>query len=214
MTQWAMVMDLRRCIGCKTCVMACSQFNRVAVNFWRKVLEFAEPQPPLRQRYFIPTSCMHCQDPPCLAVCPTTATYKRSDGIVAIDYEKCVGCGYCIVACPYHAREIYKGDYDFEEGEIPKKQPTSSPKKERDLLGVCTKCNFCLPRVEKGLADNLVPGKDTAATPKCVVACSCGVLHFGDLDDPESNVSKMLKVNKSMRLSEELGTQPSVYYIL
>lgn len=214
MTHWAMVIDLRRCIGCRTCVMACSQVNHIQKNYWRKLIEIAEPQAPQRERYFLTMSCMHCQDPPCRDVCPTTATYQRSDGIVAIDYDKCIGCGYCIVACPYHAREIFKGEVDFEDSSNKTPQPHFGQDEAKDHGGVCTKCNFCLPRIEKGVLEKLIPGEDDAATPMCVASCSSSALHFGDLDNPKSVVSKLLKENDSIRLSEELGTAPSVFYII
>ena len=194
--------------------MACSQANNIQKNYWRKLIELAEPQPPQRERFFLTMSCMHCKEPPCRDVCPTTATYQRSDGIIVIDYEKCIGCGYCIVACPYHAREIFNGEVDFEAGHRSCEQKHFGQDEAKDHGGVCTKCNFCLPRVERGLSQELTPGEDDEATPMCVASCSCSALYFGDLDDPQSKVAQLLKENKSMQLSEDLGTAPSVYYIL
>jgi len=204
MTHWAMVIDIRHCIGCKNCIRACSQANDTIEGAWRRIKEFGEPELPDRQRHFMTRSCMHCAEPPCLNVCPTRATYRQDDGIVAIDHDKCAGCSACILACPYDARIIYTIQHDFETGE--------ARNKKRE--GTCSKCHFCLPRIKKGLEKGLKPGIDNDATPLCVVTCCTGALHFGDLDDPESNVSKLLKSNKSINLAEEFRTNPSVYYII
>ena len=204
MTRWAMVIDTRHCIGCKTCVQACSQANDIAEGAWRKVKEFGEPEYPDRSRHFLTRACMHCEVPLCLNVCPTTATYRRQDGIVAVDPDKCVGCGACILACPYDARVLYTPQHDFESG-----RPVDKRRK-----GTCTKCHFCLPRIEKGIEKGLKPGVDPDATPLCVVTCSSGALHFGDLDDPDSEVTALIENNPSLRLAERLGTKPAVYYII
>lgn len=212
MTRWAMVIDLTRCIGCKACILACSQANAVPEGLWRKLDQLEEPQTPLRQRLFATRSCMHCSNPSCKSVCPTTATYQRPDGIVEIDYEKCVGCGYCVVACPYDARIIFRYHHDFEaNAQIGQR---SDAKACNDCEGVCTKCNFCITRVEEGLKKNLTPGVDSDATPFCVVNCSCDALSFGDLDDPKSSVSKTIRKRQTLRLLTELETDPSVYYII
>jgi phenylacetyl-CoA:acceptor oxidoreductase subunit 1 len=210
MAHWVMVIDLRQCIGCKTCVSACSQANDVAEGFWRRFQQIGEPDPADGQRLFITTACMQCGNPACLPVCPTTATYQRPDGIVAVDPDKCVGCGACIMACPYDARSIYTHAHLFETGGETETPAAQNPRRE----GTCTKCNFCLPRVQTGLEKNLNPGSDPDATPFCVVTCSTGALNFGDLDDPQSTVSKLIKETPTQRLSDHLGTEPSVYYIL
>lgn len=204
MTHWAMVIDIRHCIGCKTCILACSQANGISDGAWRKIREGGEPSPPDRQRHFLTRACMHCENPPCLPVCPTTATHRRKDGIVAVDPEKCVGCGACILACPYDARVLDTPRHDFEAG-----LPRDAQRK-----GTCTKCHFCIPRIEKGLESGLKPGVDPEATPACVATCLTGALHFGDIDDPESHVSKIILSHPSIRLSEASGTNPSVYYII
>jgi phenylacetyl-CoA:acceptor oxidoreductase subunit 1 len=155
--------------------------------------------------------CMHCQEPPCLDVCPSGATYRRPDGIIDINHELCVGCGACIVACPYKARTI-----TFEDKILPlegNKEKNTSGKKV-DKIGVCSKCDFCLARLDKGLELGLKPGQDPEATPMCVRFCVAEALVFGDLDDPESEVSRLIRENKMSRLNEELQTDPSVYYIV
>ena len=204
MTHWVMVLDSRNCIGCKTCIYACSHANTVPDGYWRRIVEFEEPKYPERHRNFLTRSCMHCADPPCLKVCPTKATYRRDDGIVAIDHDKCVGCSACILACPYDSRVIYTAQYDFETG--------GSRNNNRE--GTCSKCNFCLSRIKNGIDQGMKPGIDVDATPVCVITCCTGALHFGDLDDPESNVSKLIKQNKCKTLGEEFKTKPSIYYII
>lgn len=161
---------------------------------------------------YLPMSCMHCSKPPCLNVCPTTATYRRSDGIIDIHYDRCIGCGYCIVACPYLARTIifsngYYLDVEYLSRELGKVNPG-------ECIGVCAKCNFCLSRVDAGLAKGLHPGVDLDATPVCVISCVAGALYFGDLNDPESKVSLLCHENRTVCLQSELGTEPSVFYII
>jgi len=212
MKRWAMVVDLRRCIGCKSCIIACSRANQVPEGLWRKLDKLGEPQPPDRKRFFLTRNCMHCDTPPCKSVCPTGATYKRPDGIVDIDYEKCVGCGYCILAYPYDARVIYRYFHAFPTNAEFSKQSYGPEYPNRE--GICTKCNFCLDRIDNGLQKNLIPGIDPDATPLCVLTCSCGALSFGDLNDSESNVSLKIEKHQVTRLSEDLKTDPAVYYIL
>ena len=109
MTRWAMTADLRRCVGCQTCTAACKHTNATPPEVqWRRVLDMEFGQYPNVKRVFVPVGCQHCEDPPCMHVCPTTATKQRADGIVTIDYDLCIGCSYCAVACPYQAR--YKTD--------------------------------------------------------------------------------------------------------
>jgi phenylacetyl-CoA:acceptor oxidoreductase subunit 1 len=188
MTRWAMVADLRRCVGCQTCTAACKQKNGTPPGAqWRRVLDLEVGEYPQVKRAFVPMGCMHCEDPPCLDVCPSTATRKRADGIVTIDESLCIGCSYCVVACPYDAR--YKVD------------------------GIATKCTFCVERIDAGLMNGLKPGVDPEATPACVNSCIASALHFGDADDPQSNVSRLLAENRSFRMHEELGTGPGFYYL-
>ncbi len=205
-----MVIDLRRCIGCKACSVVCGMTNKVPFATLRKVIDCGILSSADPRRIFVPLSCMHCTNPPCLAVCPTGATYQRLDGIVDIDEKKCLGCGYCQVACPYQARHILHSSLESEL--CVSKYIDSSPVHPRQY-GVSIKCNFCLPRIESGLARNQQPGQDADATPRCVITCSGGALHFGDRKDPNGKIFQLLRDNKTICLQEEAGTEPSVYYI-
>jgi phenylacetyl-CoA:acceptor oxidoreductase subunit 1 len=205
-----MVADLRRCVGCQTCTAACRHANATPPGVqWRRVLDMEVGEYPDVKRTFVPVGCMHCADPPCMHVCPSTATKKRSDGIVTIDYDLCIGCAYCAVACPYQAR--YKTDvatfaYD---------KPNEAEDKRFDArrLGVATKCTFCVDRIDSGVEQGLTPGIDPQATPACVNSCIAQALHFGDVEDPQSNVSQLLAENQHFRMHEELGTNPGFYYL-
>jgi|WetSurMetagenome_2_1015567.scaffolds.fasta_scaffold243585_1 phenylacetyl-CoA:acceptor oxidoreductase 27-kDa subunit len=205
-----MVIDLRKCIGCRACAVVCSERNNVPSDSLRKVVDCGVLNQKDPKRVFLPLSCMHCDKPPCLDVCPTGATYRRSDGIVGIDENRCLGCGYCEMACPYYARTIF---HEKMELVISAKMSAAGSKEYPRQVGVSVKCNFCLPKVENGIARQLKPGVDPDATPDCVLACSGTVLHFGDLNDPQSNVSRLIKEHKAIRLQERLGTEPSIFYI-
>ena len=210
MARWAMVIDLRKCIGCGACQQICEEINRWPPGAkWRQVSEETDKKGN-GKRLFIPTSCMHCENPPCVEVCPSKATKQRPDGIVEIDYDRCIGCGSCIVACPYGARSITGADLLSLDTATRKIKINGAP----DLIGVCTKCNFCLERLDKGLAQGLQPGIDPEATPMCVRYCISEALYFGDADDPTSVVSQVILENKVIRLGEDIGTNPSVYYIV
>jgi phenylacetyl-CoA:acceptor oxidoreductase subunit 1 len=208
MTRWAMVADLRRCVGCQTCTAACKQANATPPGVqWRRVVDLEVGEYPHVKRAFVPVGCMHCEDPPCMHVCPSTATRKRADGIVTVDYDLCIGCAYCAVACPYQARyKVDRQEFAFESA-----MPTEPRDEKR--IGVATKCTFCVERIDAGLAKGLKPGVDPEATPACVNSCIASALHFGDAQDPQSNVSQLLAENQSFRMHEELGTGPGFHYL-
>ena len=170
-------------------------------------MEFGEY--PDVQRAFVPVGCSTATSRRACDVCPTTATKKRADGIVTIDYDLCIGCAYCAVACPYQAR--YKTDRASFAYGMPTTSEAAAPRRAR--LAVATKCTFCVDRIDAGLAKGLKPGVDPEATPACVNACISSALAFGDLDDPQSNVSKLLAENQHFRMHEELGTGPGFFYI-
>lgn len=211
MARWGMVIDLRKCIGCGTCESVCWEMNNAPSGAsWRQVIERKITEHDDFIRIFLPMNCMHCSQPPCLDVCPTGATCKGETGIVDIKEDLCIGCGYCVVACPYFARTISFHDKMCYESRGDLQNPTVF---SSDRIGICTKCNFCFSRVEAGLAKGLYPGTDLEATPICVTFCIASALTFGDLDDPTSTVSQLIRENTTVRLNEEMGTEPSVYYI-
>jgi len=205
-----MVIDLRKCIGCRACAVVCSDRNNVPSDSLRKVVDCGVLGPEAPKRVFLPLSCMHCDKPPCLEVCPTGATFRRPDGIVGIDEDRCLGCGYCEMACPYHARTIF---HEKLELVISAMRSAAGSEEYPRQAGVSVKCNFCLPKVENAAARQMKPGVDPDATPDCVLSCSGTALHFGDLNFPQSNVSRLLRENKAVRLQESLGTEPSIFYI-
>jgi phenylacetyl-CoA:acceptor oxidoreductase subunit 1 len=205
-----MVADLERCVGCQTCTAACRHANATSPAVqWRRVLDIETGSYPNVSRTFVPVGCQHCDDPPCMHVCPTTATRKRPDGIVTIDYDLCIGCAYCDVACPYQARfKIDRIDFAYK-----KAMDNEEARRDERRVGVSQKCTFCADRIDFGNANGLVPGLDPQATPACVNACIADALHFGDVDDPDSNVSRLLRENEGFRMHAELGTEPNFHYL-
>lgn len=205
---WAMVIDQSKCVGCGQCILACQANNDIPPEItWVRLVETGKVGD---KDTFLPVPCMHCEDAPCTHVCPVKATYQRPDGIVMMDYDRCIGCRYCEVACPYGARYF---NWEKFEGENPAVPTWGQPQVPRRPRGVVEKCTFCYQRIDRGLATGLTPGVDQAATPACVVACPMGARTFGDLNDPDSEVSKLLANHASFRLKEDLGTGPRVYYL-
>ncbi|MEE9600334.1 MAG: 4Fe-4S dicluster domain-containing protein [Thermoplasmata archaeon] len=226
MPRYAMAIDLSRCTGCRACMEACKvENNTPEAHFWMYVFRFEEGEFPDTKIWFMPRPCMHCENPPCVKVCPVGARYAREDGIVVTDWQRCIGCRYCEVACPYGVNYFNwkepSGSFYLDWGaeEVP---PVTGgavpPYKNPDLdlphgdeqrfiaggghyKGVMGKCTFCIQRVEKGL------------TTACADSCPTNAIIFGDLDDPESEVSAALRENVHHRLLEEVGTRPRVYYI-
>ena len=210
MTRYIMVIDLRRCVGCQTCTAACKHANATPPGIqWRHVLDVESGEYPDVHRTFVPVGCMHCSDPPCMTVCPSTATYQREDGLVGIDYDICIGCGYCAVSCPYQARSIVRRA-EFAYGQA---NEAERARFDRRRVSVAMKCTFCIDRIDEAKARGLIPGVDPEVTPACVNACIASALYFGDRDDPQSNVSRLISENAHFRMHEELGTNPGVYYL-
>lgn len=209
---WVMVIDQRKCSGCTACTIACKAENGLPPGVvYRPTLEEEVGEYPDVRRRFTPRPCMHCGEPPCVDVCPVSATYKRPDGIVAIDYEACIGCRSCLAACPYGARSFDSGSF-YSDG-TPGRQPYEDAavfeysqeraRAEGDSpVGNARKCQFCLHRLEAGML------------PACVTTCTGGATYFGDINDPESLVHQLVGSDRAMVLKEELGTKPSVYYLI
>lgn len=209
--KWAMVLDLRKCIGCSACTIGCKAENVLPPGVvYRPVMDEEMGIYPSVTRRFIPRPCMQCEKPPCVPVCPVKATRKREDGIVVVDYERCIGCRYCITACPYNARSADFGeaytdgtpkvqDYELRPAfEYKKKWPR---KHGASPIGNARKCHFCIHRIEKGLL------------PACVTTCIGGATYFGDNNDKDSLVSELIARPNITTLKSELGTRPKVYYI-
>jgi phenylacetyl-CoA:acceptor oxidoreductase 27-kDa subunit len=211
MTRYVMVADLRRCVGCQTCTAACKETNGTPPGVqWRRVLDLEVGEYPQVTRVFVPTGCQHCDEPPCLQVCPSTATRKRADGLVTIDEALCIGCTACMMACPYEARYVVdEPEFAFGGSPLPNEQRRFDPKR----IGVVTKCTFCVERLDAGLARGLRPGHDAEATPACVNSCISGALRFGDIEDPTSEVSRLVAENRWFRMHESEGTGPGMYYL-
>jgi len=206
--KWVMVIDQAKCTGCGYCTLACRAHNDVPPDIsWNRVIAAGQVG---GKKVFLPRPCMHCEHPPCVEVCPVRATYRRADGIVMMDYSRCIGCRYCEVACPYGARAF---NWDEFTGPNPAVPTWGQPEVPRRPRGVVEKCSFCFQRIDRGLARGLVPGVDPEATPACVVACPVKARIFGNLNDPDSEVSQLLARYPSYRLREDLGTAPRVYYL-
>jgi Fe-S-cluster-containing dehydrogenase component len=192
--QWAMVIDQSKCTGCGYCTLACQAHNDINPDIqWNKVVPDGMVGD---MQVFVPR--------------PVKASYYRDDGIVMMDYDRCIGCRYCQVACPYEARSF---NWEKFTGENPAVPEWGNPEVKRRPRGVPEKCSFCYQRIDRGLSLGLQPGADADASPACVVICPTGARMFGDLNDPETNVSRLLHENASYRLRENLGTGPRVYYL-
>lgn len=209
MPRWGMIIDLRKCVGCGVCVEVCEQFNRVPPGVkWRKLIEHKIRGNPNHQHIYLTINCMHCNPANCIDVCPTKATYRRDDGIVDINLNLCLGCGACITACPYQARTIATQDI------MPSLSEINEDSLNDNRIGLCTKCDFCRERLDRGIAKGLKPGIDSDATPTCACYCIASAIYFGDLDDPDSEVFHVFRNNKKVCLLKELDVDVSVYYIL
>ncbi len=210
--RWIMVLDLRKCVGCSSCTVACVAENKLPPGVvYRPVLEEEIGTYPNVARRFMPRPCMQCDNPACVPVCPVGATFQRPDGIVAINYDECIGCRYCIAACPYSARtfdsgrfytsgtpvlEVYEKLPNFEYGQAWDRSQGNSP------IGNARKCQFCSHRL------------DAAMLPVCATTCIGRATYFGDANDPQALVTQLIGSMHVTRLKEEMGTEPKVYYLV
>ncbi|MBN1668245.1 MAG: 4Fe-4S dicluster domain-containing protein [Anaerolineales bacterium] len=207
--EWSMGINLATCIGCHYCVWSCQATNDVPEDDMRWNVGFPE-RTENGTDFFMTRPCMHCKDAPCVKVCPVGATWIREDGLVVMDYDRCIGCRYCQVACPYDARRF---NWEVVKTENPYTPTWGSPEVERRARGVIEKCTFCIHRIDRALEQGLTPGVDRVATPACVNACPVGARVFGDLKDPTSPISQFLAQNDTFRLREDFGTEPNVHYV-
>ena len=205
MTRYGMAIDLSRCIGCNTCAVACKVSNNLPKDVWWNVVhtegrDFADTSKGTyggeMQLSWLPVNCMHCENAVCEEVCPTGATVKRDDGIVTVDEETCIGCKSCMEACPYDVRRLIENEPEYYL-ELPIGDPAAKSHKG----GTVEKCDFCSGRIDRG------------EKPACMELCPGRARYWGDLDDPESEVSQFLSGRNATVLLEEEGTSPSVYYV-
>jgi len=207
--QWHMVIDLEKCIGCEYCLRTCQAVNDVPDDSMRWNIGFPETTENGLD-FYMTRPCLHCQQAPCVKVCPVGATWVREDGIVAMDYSRCIGCRYCEVACPYDVRRF---NWKLSTEENPYVPAWGTPEIPRRPRGVVEKCTFCVQRIDRGLSLGLTPGVDPQATPACVDICPVSARIFGDILDTESPVSVYLAEHDTFRLREDFGTEPKVHYI-
>lgn len=210
--RWVMAIDLRKCMGCHSCTIACIAENKLPPGVvYRPVFDEEIGTYPHVSRVFTPRPCMQCDSPPCVPVCPVAATFKRPDGVVAIDYDRCIGCRYCIAACPYNARTFDFGEYYTEDTpalQPYEKAPTYEYGQKRarksgaSPVGNARKCHFCLHRLEEGML------------PACVTSCVGRATYFGDANDPEGLVHELIGRPNVQVLKPEAGTKPRVYYLV
>jgi len=209
-------LDLSRCIGCRRCVYACVKENNQSRDpqiHWIQVLQMEKEkgidfahsdvnynpeEVPEKGSFYVPVQCQQCRNPQCTKVCPVKATWQEPDGITVVDYNWCIGCRYCMAACPYGARHFNWGEPHVPDEEI---NPDMHYLGNRlRMKGVVEKCTFCVQRAREG------------KYPACVEICPVGARKFGNLLDPESEVRYILENKRVLVLKEELNTQPKFYY--
>lgn len=202
MARLGMVIDLKTCIGCHSCTSACKATNGTPPDIlFARVHENEVGEYPHARRVFLPVLCNHCEDAPCVDVCPTGASYQRPDGIVAVNADTCIGCRSCETACPYDHRHyvesglLTKGYFKTELTDY------ENVKYKRWTEGTVIKCDFCADRIDNG------------QNPACVDTCPAEARIFGDLSDPNSAPSKLLQERESFTLLPEAGTKPCVHYL-
>jgi Fe-S-cluster-containing dehydrogenase component len=221
--KWGMVIDLQKCTGCGECVAACKMENNVAIveqeesalgrsMLWMDMITMYEGEYPLMRVRQIPRPCMHCDHPPCTKVCPVRATYINEEGIVTQIYPQCIGCRYCMAACPYTVKSFnwYKPEWTKEL------RMTKNPDVSIRPVGVVEKCTFCIHRLQKAKEQAKSEDRELLEEdfqPACVESCPAGAITFGDLDNHEHHVSHLKHSPRAIKLLEDLGTEPKVIYL-
>jgi len=221
--RWGMAIDLDRCTGCQACVVACHAENNLPVSdpksaatgrtvHWIRVDRYYDGVFPEVREKHMPVLCQQCDDAPCEPVCPVYATYENAEGLNVQVYNRCVGTRYCANNCPYQVRF-----FNFFAPEWPEPLALQlNPDVSIRMGGVMEKCTFCIQRVKRAKIDAKDEGRaviDGEIQPACAQSCPAEAMVFGDLNDPESKVSRMAGSGRSSRLLEELGTKPKVFYL-
>lgn len=223
--KWGMVIDLDKCTGCQGCAVACRAENNVPVAgpvdtemgraiFWMNQLSTREGEYPDLRQQFIPTPCNHCEDPPCIKVCPVGATSQTSDGVTQQIPGRCIGCRLCQASCPYSRRYFNWSHPEFPEALKPQLNPDVAVRTH----GVMEKCLFCYHRIRKAREHARIEGRpladaDVRKLTACAESCPADAIVFGNLADPESEVSRQSRSPRAYKLLEEIGTHPKVTYL-
>lgn len=221
--RWGMVVDLDRCTGCQACVVACYAENNIPVVgekeasarrtlHWIRIERYWEGTYPNVKARFMPVLCQQCTEAPCEPVCPVFATYHTPEGLNAQVYNRCIGVRYCAIACPYKVRQFNWFAPEFPE---PLEQQLNPDVTVR-VGGIIEKCTFCVQRIRRVDLDAGAENRNIAdgdIQPACVQSCPPSALIFGDLNDPNSRVSRLARSNRAFRLLDFLGTDPAVIYL-
>jgi len=223
MTRWGMVIDTDRCTGCEACVVACAAENNVPTvgeseaadgraMHWLRVERYVEGDFPDAKVRFIPVLCQQCGSAPCEPVCPVYATYHNEEGLNAMVYSRCVGTRYCANNCPYTVRTFNWFEPAWEEPLERQLNPNVSQRP----VGVMEKCTFCIQRIQEKKREAKIDDReleDGEIETACSQSCASRAITFGDLEDPQSRVSKLGRSERAFHLLDELGTQPAVTYL-